>query len=90
MAFVNDRAQNYSENAHEKLPSLFPDVKEPQDVQDITSLDEALVKIEALEQRLKDIEYRIPKKYPEVNFLTFKDRKRILVSFLNLCMPHLY
>lgn len=60
---------------------MSPSVKDPQEAQDITSLDEALDKIKALEQRLKDIEYRIPKKYPEVNFLTYKDRKRILVSF---------
>lgn len=80
LAFVNDRAQHYTENGQEKLSPLSPAGKKPQDVQDITSLDEAIIKIRDLEQRLKDIEYRIPKKYPEVNFLTYKDRKRILVT----------
>lgn len=82
LAFVNDRAQHYAENGQEKLSPLSPVVKEPQNLEDITSLDEAIIRIKNLEQRLKDIEYRIPKKYPEVNFLTYKDRKRILVSVL--------
>ena len=74
---MNDRAQHYSEMGQEKSPSSPPAVKEHQD---ITSLEEALLKIKNLEHRLKEIEFRIPQKYPEVNFLTFKDRKRILVS----------
>ncbi|KAG0718340.1 UDP-glucuronic acid decarboxylase 1 [Chionoecetes opilio] len=81
VAFVNDRAQHYSEMGQEKLPSAVAAaaaaVKEHQEVK---TLDEALLKIESLEQRLKEIEYRIPKKYPEVNFLTYKDRKRVLIT----------
>lgn len=75
---MNDRAQQYSETGQEKLSSSSPLAKEHQE---ITSLDDALLKIKNLEERLKDIEYRIPKKYPEVKFLTYKDRKRILVSY---------
>jgi hypothetical protein len=37
-------------------------------------------KIEELEDRIRDLEARSPKKYPDVKFLTYKDRKRILVS----------
>jgi len=33
-----------------------------------------------LEERIRDLESRVPKNYPEVKFLTYKDRKRILVS----------
>lgn len=76
VVYVDDKAQHYSETGQEKF-TLSPATKEHNDIK---SLDEALVKIKDLEQRLKDIEYRIPKKYPEVKFLTFKDRKRILVS----------
>lgn len=46
----------------------------------VTTLDEAALRIQELEDRLKEIEYRIPKKYPEIKFLTYKDRKRILIT----------
>ena len=45
----------------------------------ISNLDEAAVRIQQLEERLREIELRVPKKYPEVKFLTYRDRKRILV-----------
>ena len=77
VAYVDDKARHYSEIGPERVLPLSTSAKEHQDIK---SLDEALIKIKDLEQRLKDIEFRIPKKYPEVNFLTFKDRKRILVS----------
>ncbi|XP_053652403.2 UDP-glucuronic acid decarboxylase 1 [Cherax quadricarinatus] len=80
LAFVSDTAQHYSENGNERLISSSPSSVEPININNINTLDEALLKIQELEKRLKDIEYRIPKKYPEVKFLTFKDRKRILVT----------
>nr|XP_045624953.1 UDP-glucuronic acid decarboxylase 1-like isoform X2 [Procambarus clarkii] len=80
LAFVRDTAQQYAENGNEKLISSSQSALQPLDVKNINTLDEALLKIQELEKRLKDIEYRIPKKYPEVKFLTFKDRKRILVT----------
>ncbi|MPC20151.1 UDP-glucuronic acid decarboxylase 1 [Portunus trituberculatus] len=63
VAYVDDKARHYSEIGPERLPSLSPSAKEHQDIK---SLDEALLKIKDLERRLKDIEFRIPKKYPEV------------------------
>ena len=36
-------------------------------------------KIAQLEERIKELESRSPKKYPDVKFLTYQDRKRILV-----------
>lgn len=72
-AFVSDSAQHYN------LPVPTTGVSNTQ-VNSIGSLDEALTKIKELETRLKELEHNIPKKYPEVKFLTYKDRKRILVS----------
>ncbi|CAL4067608.1 unnamed protein product, partial [Meganyctiphanes norvegica] len=46
----------------------------------IEGLDQALNVIADLEKRLQDLEYRVPKKFPEVNFLSYKDRKRILIT----------
>lgn len=80
--FVSDKAQHYSENGDEKPAQVSSSVAfmEPMTIDKIDNMDEALLKIQELEKRLKDIEYRIPKKYPEVKFLTYKDRKRILVT----------
>uniref|UniRef100_A0A2P2I9U1 UDP-glucuronic acid decarboxylase 1 n=1 Tax=Hirondellea gigas TaxID=1518452 RepID=A0A2P2I9U1_9CRUS len=44
------------------------------------SLREALYRISELENRLKEMEYKVPKKYPDVVFLNYKDRKRIMVT----------
>jgi hypothetical protein len=40
----------------------------------------ARTKIEELEQRISYLENHIPKKYPDVKFQNYKNRKRILVS----------
>ena len=45
----------------------------------VKNLDEAMEKIQLLQERLEELEYRVPKRYPEVNFLNYKERKRILV-----------
>ncbi|CAL8094802.1 unnamed protein product [Orchesella dallaii] len=37
-------------------------------------------KLLQLEDRIRDLESRVPKNYPEVKFLTYKDRKRILIT----------
>lgn len=44
------------------------------------NLEDAMNVIAELEKRLKDLEYRVPKKFPDVDFLSYKDRKRILVT----------
>lgn len=44
-----------------------------------TDLQEAAAKIQALEEKLEILETRIPKKYPEVKFLNYLKKKRILV-----------
>ncbi|KAK7077302.1 UDP-glucuronic acid decarboxylase 1 [Halocaridina rubra] len=46
----------------------------------VTDLKEAADRIKELESRLQDLELRIPKRFPEVKFLTYKDRKRILIT----------
>lgn len=48
---------------------------------DVTDLAEAKRKIAELETKLQSLETRIPKKYPDVKYLNYKSRKRILVGF---------
>lgn len=43
-------------------------------------LNEASQRIQELEDKLQSLEARIPKTYPEVKFLNYLTRKRILVS----------
>lgn len=40
----------------------------------------AQVRIKQLEERIAELENRLPKKYDEVKFLNYQNRKRILVS----------
>lgn len=49
---------------------------------DITKreLKEAKSRIEELEKKIAILEGRVPQKYPDVKFLGYKERKRILVS----------
>ncbi|KAK4318517.1 hypothetical protein Pmani_010485 [Petrolisthes manimaculis] len=79
-AFVSDKAQHLADTGDEKLQATTKLAEEKNSVVGVTNLHEALEKIQELEKRLRDIEFRIPKKYPEVEFLTYKDRKRILVT----------
>ncbi|XP_047739194.1 UDP-glucuronic acid decarboxylase 1-like, partial [Hyalella azteca] len=43
-------------------------------------IENALTKLKELESRFKDLEVQVPKKYPDVRFLNYKDRKRILIT----------
>lgn len=46
---------------------------------------ETKARLEILEERIKELESRIPRKYPDVKFLNHKNRKRILVrTFLKI------
>lgn len=44
-------------------------------------LNDASERIQELEVKLQTLEARIPKTYPEVKFLNYLNRKRILVCF---------
>ena len=44
-------------------------------------LNQAMKRINVLEKQIKNIGLKSPKKYPDVMFLNYKDRKRIMVSF---------
>lgn len=44
------------------------------------ALLEAKTRIEQLEKKIAILEGRVPQKYPDVKFLGYKERKRILVS----------
>lgn len=47
---------------------------------EINNLYEAKMRIRELEEKLANLELRIPKKFPDVKFLNYHSRKRILVS----------
>lgn len=46
----------------------------------MSELHEAKKQILQLERKIQELEGRIPRKYPDVTFLNYKNRKRILVS----------
>lgn len=50
-------------------------------------LNEAYKKIAALEEKIISLEGRVPKTYPDVNFLNYLKRKRILVSWRRCGCP---
>ncbi|KAG5869556.1 hypothetical protein JTB14_002301 [Gonioctena quinquepunctata] len=53
----------------------------PAEVKRATSLlNEAYQKIEALEEKIISLEARVPKTYPDVSFLNYLNRKRVLVT----------
>lgn len=55
----------------------------PEDVKHATFLlNEAYKKIETLEEKIMSLEGRMPKTYPDVRFLNYLNRKRILVSII--------
>lgn len=43
-------------------------------------IDEAAKKINRLEGKIRQLESRIPKQFPDVKFLNYRERKRILVN----------
>lgn len=45
-------------------------------------LNEAYQKIETLEEKIISLEGRMPKTYPDVRFLNYLDRRRILVCII--------
>ncbi|XP_057651303.1 UDP-glucuronic acid decarboxylase 1 [Diorhabda carinulata] len=56
-------------------------LKFPEDVQRATYLlNDAYHKIEALEEKIISLEGRVPKTYPDVKFLNYLQRKRILIT----------
>lgn len=59
------------------------ELKFPEDIKQATSLlNDAYKKIETLEEKIMSLEGRMPKTYPDVRFLNYLNRKRILVSIL--------
>lgn len=63
--------QNALPNAHEVDGELTSSYNE---------LNDARQQLRLLEMKIKTLENRIAKKYPDVSFLNYKNRKRILVS----------
>lgn len=50
------------------------------DAEKISALDDASLRIRELEEKIDTLEARVPKKYPEVKFLNYLARKRILIT----------
>lgn len=46
-----------------------------------TELEQTKSKLKELELKIQVLEDRIPKKYPDVSYLNYKNRKRILVRY---------
>ncbi len=71
-------------------PHILPD-PQPRSVQEHNNqqfdndneLEQTKLKIKELELKLQLLEDRIPKKYPDVTYLNYKSRKRILVCLAN-------
>lgn len=59
---------NSNQDAHSELTSSY------------NELNYARHRLRLLEMKIKTLEIRIAKKYPDVLFLNYKNRKRILVS----------
>lgn len=72
-----------NESSYQSLNSQNGELRFPEDVKHATFLlNEAYKKIENLEEKIMSLEGRMPKTYPDVRFLNYLNRKRILV-----CIP---
>lgn len=60
------------------IPKIQSDEKEELTVND--ELEETKAKLKLLENRIKELERNMPKKYADVRFLNYKNRKRILIT----------
>jgi hypothetical protein len=70
-------AQPTDRNAALQVEEISPPLSK---VYEIQSLQEAQKKIKELERKISDLEKRIPQRYPDVKYLNYRSRKRILVS----------
>lgn len=52
-------------------------------------LQEAARKIFELEQKIMILEKKVPKTYPDVKFLNYLTRKRILVTKIDACLSNI-
>jgi hypothetical protein len=50
------------------------------DTDDIKDIHDARKRIEELERKIQELEKRFPQRFPDVKFLNYRARKRILVS----------
>lgn len=73
-----------SDNQHvkEQPPQLdaYDKDLENDDTTKNSEIMEAQMMIRKLEAKIRQLEGRMPRKHPDVNFLNYKNRKRILVS----------
>lgn len=69
----NKKKYKYRDVIRENSPSSYDHVE-------INNLLDAKRRIRELEDKLSSLEFRIPKKFPDVKFLNYHSRRRILVS----------
>lgn len=70
--------KDYYNNMQNNLNNMESDK-----IDDVTKqeIQQARARIEQLEKKIAILEGRIPQKYPDVKYLGYKERKRILVAY---------
>lgn len=61
--------------------SVAPDVQQSEFTSSYNELNDARQQLRLLEMKIQTLEKRIARKYPDVLFLNYKNRMRILVTF---------
>lgn len=76
-----------SQTTHQYAAAQVNDISPPgSKVHEIHSFEEVWKKIKELAKKMKVLEKRIPQRYPDVKYLNYRSRKRILVSTKKYCM----
>lgn len=79
-------------NHHDKTlqqSDAYENVLENNEATKSSEILEAQRMIRKLEAKIRQLEGRMPRKHPDVNFLNYKNRKRILVSWYFMINIHL-
>lgn len=73
-------AGNGVANDHRVIGGIGDDGLDEEHEARLVEMHEAKKQILLLQLKIQELEGRIPRKYPDVTFLNYKNRKRILVS----------
>lgn len=78
----DDSVRRVEKVALRRHPPAVADAAGQQDLgqQHLDEVHQAKQQILALERKIQELEGRIPRKYPDVTFLNYKNRKRILIT----------
>lgn len=72
--------ENEVANDHRVVGGVGDDGLDEEHESRLEEMHEAKKQILELQRKIQELEARIPRKYPDVTFLNYKNRKRILVS----------